>query len=124
MSVWRRLNGKFNMKTRSLIAFAVGLALAAIGHAQAPAPAGLTPPRPPVAPPTTPLSVDAPKQVSVTVKVVEFQATKGVETGLSAFRIDLSWSPASACDASVVQTVRAGRLPPGTLAEAFDRSLA
>ncbi|GMU93629.1 MAG: hypothetical protein AMXMBFR4_26870 [Candidatus Hydrogenedentota bacterium] len=31
------------------------------------------------------MHVDAPKQVNVSVKVVEFQATKGVETGLSAF---------------------------------------
>lgn len=32
-----------------------------------------------------PVQIGAPQQVNVTVKVVEFQATKGVETGLSAF---------------------------------------
>ena len=36
-------------------------------------------------PSATPLQIGAPPQVNVTVKVVEFQATKGVETGLSAF---------------------------------------
>lgn len=35
--------------------------------------------------PETPPQVGAPEQVSVTMKVVEFQATKGVDTGLSAF---------------------------------------
>lgn len=45
----------------------------------------LQPPRPPLPPPEAPMHVDAPKQVNVSVKVVEFQATKGVETGLSAF---------------------------------------
>jgi hypothetical protein len=35
--------------------------------------------------PETPPQVGAPEQVSVAMKVVEFQATKGVDTGLSAF---------------------------------------
>ncbi len=35
--------------------------------------------------PETPAQVGAPEQVTVTMKVVEFQATKGVDTGLSAF---------------------------------------
>ncbi len=38
-----------------------------------------------IAIPETPPQVGAPEQVSVTMKVVEFQATKGVDTGLSAF---------------------------------------
>lgn len=67
------------------IALCAGLAVSAV--AQAP-PA--TPPPPPfqrAAPtmPTDALSPDAPSQANVSVKVVEFQATKGVETGLSAF---------------------------------------
>ncbi|MDZ4861705.1 MAG: hypothetical protein SGI88_22250 [Candidatus Hydrogenedentes bacterium] len=58
------------------------------GIAQAapfPVPPVLDPPRPAPTLPTTPLSADAPKQANISVKVVEFQATKGVETGLSAF---------------------------------------
>lgn len=38
-----------------------------------------------IAVPETPPQVGAPEQVNVTMKVVEFQATKGVDTGLSAF---------------------------------------
>lgn len=41
--------------------------------------------RDPVPPGTAPLTADSPQQANVTVKVVEFQATKGRETGLSAF---------------------------------------
>jgi hypothetical protein len=49
-----------------------------------PARSPLQPPRE-IVPFPDPIPVDAPKQVSISVKVVEFQATKGVETGLSAF---------------------------------------
>lgn len=41
--------------------------------------------RPPVPPGTKPLTADAPQQANITVKVVEFQVTKGQQTGLSAF---------------------------------------
>lgn len=48
--------------------------------AAAPPPAEAAPPPPPPAPPK-----NKPDQVVVTVKVIEFQITKGVETGLSAY---------------------------------------
>lgn len=51
-------------------------------------------------------------------------ADRLAETGLSAFRIDLSWSPDPDRFADTVAAVRAGRLPPGTHPARFDRSLA
>ena len=51
-------------------------------------------------------------------------ADRLAETGADRFRIDLSWSPAFACSAAVVQTVRAGHLPPHTHAANFDRGFA
>jgi len=61
----------------------------------------------------------------VTVRDAPFCiADRLAETGLRAFRIDLSWSPESACCAAVIQTVRAGRLPPNTHNANFDRGLA
>ncbi|HRK33042.1 MAG TPA: hypothetical protein PLJ47_00505 [Candidatus Hydrogenedentes bacterium] len=71
---------------KRLFIFGIAALAAQISLAQLPPPPPtLNPPRPALTLPTTPLSADAPKQANVSVKVVEFQATKGVETGLSAF---------------------------------------
>ena len=43
--------------------------------------------------------------------------------GVSRFRIDLSWSPEPESFPSVIQSVRAGRLPPGAQSSFFDHSL-
>ena len=64
------------------VVLAVGL-IAPIGYAEdeaAPAPAEEAPPAP-----VLPLDAQAPRQVNVSVKVVEFQTEKNVETGFSAF---------------------------------------
>ncbi len=64
--------------------FVAGLILLVVGvcaHAQAPAP----PPAPP--PPPNPQDI---KQVNVSVKIVEFQTSKGVETGFSAYLLQRS----------------------------------
>ena len=61
----------------------------------------------------------------VTVQVMPFCiADRIAETGLRAFRIDLSWSPESACTVPLIQTVRSGRLPPDTHNANFVRGLA
>lgn len=59
----------------------LAIVLCSVAWAQTP------PPEPPLVtlPEGATPQVGAPNQVSVTMKVVEFQATKGVETGLSAF---------------------------------------
>lgn len=66
------------MRLRKLFALAL-LASAAAWAGEAPPPT-LTP----VIPPTE-LQTGSPQQVSISVKIVEFQATKGVETGMSVF---------------------------------------
>ena len=43
--------------------------------------------------------------------------------GVSRFRIDLSWSPETEGFPSVIQSVRAGRLPPGAQSSFFDHNL-
>jgi hypothetical protein len=68
---------------RKLLALVAGLAVVFSAAAQDKPAAPFA--RPPVPPGTAPLTADAPAQANVTVKVVEFQATKGQETGLSAF---------------------------------------
>ncbi|MBX7257589.1 MAG: type II and III secretion system protein [Candidatus Hydrogenedentes bacterium] len=66
------------MRVTKLLAMML-LASVVAGAGEAP------PPTVPVAVPGTPIQTGAPQQVSVSVKIVEFQATKGVETGMSAF---------------------------------------
>ncbi|NUM54082.1 MAG: hypothetical protein HUU46_10600 [Candidatus Hydrogenedentes bacterium] len=68
---------------RTALALAIGMSMAAIALAQDKPPTPFA--RPPVPPGTAPLTADAPQQANVTVKVVEFQATKGRDTGLNAF---------------------------------------
>jgi len=65
-----------------LLAAGLGVALLADGQDKPPAPFVRNPP-PTVG--TAPLTADSPQQANVTVKVVEFQATKGRDTGLNAF---------------------------------------
>ncbi|MFA6241882.1 MAG: hypothetical protein WC655_13190 [Candidatus Hydrogenedentales bacterium] len=66
------------MKLQKLLALAL-LATCGAWAGEAPPPALV-----PVIPPT-PIQTGSPQQVSVSVKIVEFQATKGVETGVSVF---------------------------------------
>ena len=51
-------------------------------------------------------------------------ADRVAEAGLAVCRIDLSWSPDSACRADLIQTVRAGHQPAITHIANFDRELA
>lgn len=60
--------------------------VAHVATAQEAPPAEAAPaPAPAPAPPPAPEPPDKPKQVVVSAKIIEFQATKGVETGLSAY---------------------------------------
>jgi len=68
------------MARRILIALAVLLIGGSLAYAQAPAASPAPLPAPP--PPANPQDV---KQVNVSVKIVEFQTSKGSETGLSAY---------------------------------------
>ena len=69
------------------IALVITAGLTAVTLAAAQAPPAPLPPfaRAPIPPGIAPLTTDAPQQANVTVKVVEFQATKGQETGLRRF---------------------------------------
>ncbi len=51
-------------------------------------------------------------------------ADRIAETGARHFRIDLSWSPSSACCAPLVRTLRSGHLPPNTHVANFSRGFA
>lgn len=62
----------------SLLLLMLFLPLAVVGQEAAAPP-------PPPAPPSPPPDPSAMKQVRVSVKIIEFQTTKGVETGLSAY---------------------------------------
>ena len=69
------------------VMFVLGLTLLVAGvcaFAQAPAPAPAPAPAAPPPPPPAPNPQEV-KQVNVSVKIVEFQTTKGMETGLSAY---------------------------------------
>ncbi len=70
------------MARRISIAFAILLLAGTWSYAQAPVPVVSPPPLPAPAPPANPQDV---KQVNVSVKIVEFQTSKGSETGLSAY---------------------------------------
>lgn len=66
-----------------ILAAALLFAFAAAGQEEAPPAEEAPPPPPPPPPPPDP--PDKPQQVVVSAKILEFQATKGVETGLSAY---------------------------------------
>jgi len=51
-------------------------------------------------------------------------ADRTADTGLGAFRIDLSWSPDAVLRASLIHAVRSGQLPGPTHTANFDRDLA
>ncbi len=92
-----------NLARRVISALALAGCAAAFAQDPAPAPAPATPapeaaaPAPEAAPPAAaPVAPTErpPEQVVVSVKIIEFQTTKGVETGLSAFFSSASRGPA------------------------------